>query len=152
MLGVSTLGVGLMVGGIIFSVTGGALSKKADKAYYQALEIERQVDAMLPFLEVLDKNARKYQNVLKSVQKRYKEEFEKMDSILNKKIDWKEFSKEEKQIVQNCVLLVGLLFKMCKVNLVNKGKSESDANTVNIGEIDSTLEDVETIMQKELAA
>ncbi len=152
MLGVSTLGVGLMVGGIIFNITGGALSKKADKAYYQALEIERTVDSMVPFLEILDKTARKYQTVLKSVQKRYNEEFDKMLTILDHKTNWKEFTKEEKTIVQNCVLLVKILFRMCKVNLVIKGKTETDPNTVNIREINETLSDVETVMQKELAA
>ena len=39
-LGGATLGVGLLVGGVIFNVTGSKLSDKADEAYSQAKRTE----------------------------------------------------------------------------------------------------------------
>ena len=39
-LGAATLGVGLLVGGIIFSFTGGKLSDKADEAWAQMKKAE----------------------------------------------------------------------------------------------------------------
>ena len=151
MLGVSTLGVGLMVGGIIFNITGGTLSKKADKAYYQALEIEREVDKMLPFLNILEKHAKMYKKILKKVSTVYDEQFEKMKNTLSKKQDWRKFTEEEKLNVKNCVLIVGLLYKMCKVNLVLKPQSETDINTVNVNEINGIYDDVNSMLGIECA-
>lgn len=42
-LGGATLGVGLLVGGIIFNVTGSKLSDKADEAYRQACKTEKKL-------------------------------------------------------------------------------------------------------------
>lgn len=42
------------------------------------------------------------------------------------------FSSEERIATQNAVLLVGLLYKMCQVNLVNKAKNENEINTIKI--------------------
>lgn len=44
MLGVSTAGIGLLVGGVIFNITGSKLSDKADEAYGQARQTEIKVD------------------------------------------------------------------------------------------------------------
>ena len=38
---------------------------------------------------------------------------------------------EEKQDTQNAVLLVGILYKMCKVKLVLKADQEDSLNVVN---------------------
>ena len=42
-LGGATLGVGLLVGGIIFNITGSKLSDKADEAWYQMLKAEEKI-------------------------------------------------------------------------------------------------------------
>lgn len=41
-LGATTLGVGLLVGGVIFSVTGSKLSDKADEAHSQMKKQKKQ--------------------------------------------------------------------------------------------------------------
>lgn len=152
MLGVSTLGVGLMVGGIIFSITGVTLSKKADKAFYQALEIDRQVIQLEGFLQILETRSKEYKKVLNKVNATYKSEFDRMKETVKTKKDWNSFSEDEKLNVKNCVLLVGLLYKMCKVSLVNKAKSENDINTVNVRDINDCLEVVNGVMEDKFAA
>ncbi len=43
-LGATTLGVGLLVGGIIFNITGSSLSDKADEAWAQMEKAEKTID------------------------------------------------------------------------------------------------------------
>ena len=48
------------------------------------------------------------------------------------KTDWREFSEKEKLTTENAILLVGLLYSMCKVKLVLKGQDKDELNRVNI--------------------
>jgi len=50
--------------------------------------------------------------------------------------DWMDFSQQDKLTVQNLVLLVGMLYKMCKVKLVLKDDNNVEGkNTINTKEI-----------------
>lgn len=133
-LGATTLGVGLLVGGIIFNVTGTKLSDKADEAYRQAKKTEEEVDKICKYLSKLSKYARKFKKSLSMVENSYKEHVNKLDDIINTqgKTHWSDFTDDEKQITENAVLLVGLLYKMCQVQLVLKDKDEDGQNEVNV--------------------
>lgn len=50
-LGGATLGVGVLVGGIIFNITGSSLSNKADEAMSEAREIKQKADKICAYLE-----------------------------------------------------------------------------------------------------
>ena len=65
------------------------------------------------------------------------------------KTDWNLFTKEEKIATENTVLLVGLLYKMCQVNIVEKAKNENEMNTINKTEIEKTMNNAKQI-EKEL--
>ena len=56
-----------------------------------------------------------------------------METIVNYegKTDWRDFSEKDKITTQNLVLLVGLLYKMCQVQLVLKDDDGDGQNTVN---------------------
>lgn len=153
-LGVSTAGVGIMIGGIIFNITGSSLSKKADKAYYQALEIERNVSDVITYLVSLKTHAKMFYSLLNKVNKKYEEQLKKLKEIVldNNKCKWTEYTIEEKTVVENAVLLVGLLYRMCKVNLVLKDDDGDGQNTVNTVEIEECMSTVENIMEEKFAA
>lgn len=154
MLGVSTAGVGIMIGGIIFNITGSTLSKKADKAYYQALEIERDVSDLVTYLASLKYYAKRYYSLLNKVYKQYEEQLKKLKGIVleNNKCQWAEYTVEEKTVVENSVLLVGILYRMCKVNLVLKDDDGDGKNSVNTVEIKECMGTVENIMEEKFAA
>ena len=142
-LGGATLGVGLLVGGVIFNVTGSKLSDKADEAYAQAKKTEREVEKILAYLRELCETSRTFKRNLESVTSAYKIRLEKLKNILiyNRKTDWNQFSVEEKLMTKNLVMLVGLLYRMCRIKLVLK--SENDLNTVNKTEVDKNSREVE---------
>ncbi len=161
-LGGATLGVGLLIGGIIFSVAGSSVSNKAEKAWDQMIENENKINAICDYLEKLGNIATSFDSALKKVEKVYlnylarleytiEEQFKKKSffaKLFSKKVDYKKFSEEQKTITENVVLLVGLLYEMCKVQLVEKSDVEEEINTINEEEIKSQIENSENTLQK----
>lgn len=148
MLSATTLGVGLLVGGVIFNVVGGSMSNKADEAWSQMKKAEGTIETICTYLNKLRTTANKYIDSLKKVNEKYQESFQTISNIVNvqHKVDWNEFTEEEKIDLQNTVLLVGLLYKMCKVKLVNKAENDNEINTVNTKVVNETLKESEGVM------
>lgn len=148
-LGATTLGVGLLVGGMIFSFTGSKLSDKADEAYSQMRKAEETINKACNYLIELENISVKYSNSLTKVHQKYLENFNYISYVVNKlnKLNWYEFNEDEKIATQNSVLLVGLLYKMCQVNLVNKAKNENDMNTINRSDINASITDSEQVLK-----
>jgi len=132
-LSATTLGVGLLVGGIIFNVTGSKLSDKADDAYRQAEKTEREVNEICDYLSKLESTARGFKKTLTSVEKAYQDHVRILELIVNYegKTDWNDFSSKDKCVTENTVLLVGMLYKMCQVQLVLKNDKADGQNTIN---------------------
>lgn len=136
-LGAATLGVGLLVGGAIFGATGDKLSSQADEAYYQMKRAEGTINTACTYLSELENYAYKYFISLKIAYSKYETCFKKLRKTVNElnKTNWEDFTEKEKENVQNTVLLVGLLYKMCQVKLVCKVESGEQINRVNCSEI-----------------
>lgn len=151
-LGGATLGVGLLVGGIIFNVTGAKLSDKADAAYSQAKKIDAQVNKVTWYLRQLKDAANGYQATLAKVEEQYRKRLKTLDFIISfsEKTNWDDFSEKEQKMTENLVLLVGLLYKMCQVKLVLQAEKEDELNTVNKEEMDETVRNAENILANEL--
>lgn len=148
-LGATTLGVGLLVGGVIFNVTGSRLSDKADEAWAQMEKAEKTIDTACTYLNDLKSVATKYTASVTKARDKYKEIFAYVSCAVNilKKTDWNDFSEEERVATQNSVLLVSLLYKMCQVSLVNKAKNDNDINSVNHRAIDESIKNAEAVMK-----
>lgn len=140
-LGGATLGVGFLVGGIVFNITGSKLSDKADKAWEQMKDTENKVNEACSFLTQLSNISTNYYNSLSRVKKVY---YEKLD-FLKKLVDngndnWTLYSDDEIHSLENLILLVQLLYKMCEVKIIiNNGKginsNEVNANIIKSNEI-----------------
>lgn len=147
-LGATTLGVGLLVGGIIFNFTGGKLSDKADEAWSQVERAEEQVDTICNYLLDLRKISNRYYEMLSKVNSIYVKHLNTLISIVDMlgHTEWDEFSKNEKQITENTVLLVGLLYNMCNVKIVLKSENEDDMNTINTVEIEKSIDQANSVL------
>lgn len=147
-LGATTLGVGLLVGGMIFNFVGGKLSDKADEAYSQMTTAEDTINKACNYLTELETISVKYTDSLTKAHQKYLEIFNYISYVVNKlnKVDWNEFNEYEKIATQNSTLLVALLYKMCQVSLVNKAKNENDMNTVNRSAIDLSIKNSEEVI------
>ena len=137
----ATLGVGLLIGGLVFSATGSNMSDKANKAYSQMLENEKEINKICKYLESLKTEADNYYKDLNKANEVYKEQFRLMQFVveINKGtdglVDWRTLRQDEKKIITNVTLLVGLLYHMCKVKLVKTNDQENEMNTINTAEI-----------------
>ena len=149
-LGATTLGIGLLVGGVIFNFTGCKLSDKADEAYRQMKEAEKKINTACKYLTDLKKTAQKYYTTLEAVNKKYSDTFAYVSYVVNvlNKTDWFEFSENEKTATENTVLLVGLLYKMCQVSLVNKAENDEEMNTINKQQVDDSINSAETVLNQ----
>ncbi len=142
-LGATTAGVGLLIGGIIFNITGKKLSDKADEAYSQACKTESEIDKICWYLFKLEDCASSFKKSLTCVESEYDKRLKVLENVIEHegKTDWNDFSDEDKLVTENLVLLVGMLHKMCKVKLVLKDSKENGQNTVNVkGVLDVRIE------------
>lgn len=148
-LGATTLGVGLLVGGVIFNITGCKLSDKADEAYNQMKKAEDTINRACIYLSELEKTAIEFTHTLTVVREKYLQNFNVISDVINKmnKVDWNDFTAQEKMATENTVLLVGLLYKMCQVNLVIKSEKEGDMNTVNTYAVNKAIKDSEQVLE-----
>lgn len=75
---------------------------------------------MFLFKKELHSAAEKFNNSLKIVELNYKDHMNNLENIvmINNKTDWEYFTQDEKIITENTVLLVALLYRMCKVKMV----------------------------------
>lgn len=147
-LGGATAGVGILVGGIIFNITGSKLANKADEAWEQMQKAENTINMLCQYLKDLRQTAEGYKTTLKKAQNYYNQSFATTYYTVNMlgKTDWNLFEPHEKTALKNSVLLVGLLFHMCKVSLVNMRKGES--NEINHKEISASLTQANQLFQK----
>lgn len=136
-LGAASLGVGLLVGGAIFKHTGANLSNKADEAWDQMKKAEAEIDKSCSYMEKLSEAASAYRKSLNAVDRIYAPHLNSLQNIVNvrHKTDWNQFTYSEQLCTENTVLLVGLLYAMCKVKLVQEAASKNTMHKVNAGTI-----------------
>lgn len=148
-LGATTLGVGLLVGGVIFSCTGSKLSSKADKAWEQMISNEQKINKVCSYLFDLQKTADRYNSTLLRMRSLYIKQLNKMRNIIDsyneKHVNWQNLSLEEQLVIENMVLIVGVLYNMCKVQLVQKSCC-SNQNIINKTEINKAEKDANDLI------
>lgn len=139
-LGAATLGVGLLVGGAIFSLTSSSISGKAEKAMDEMRENELKINEIYHYLLDLKDVAVNYNTTLLNLQELYIMQLKKMRKIIyssfEKFVNWEDLSREDQLIVENTVLIVGALYNMCKVQLVRESTS-SNRNEINREDIEA---------------
>ena len=147
-LGATTLGVGLLVGGVIFSITGGNLSEKADEAWSQMKSAEEKINTICNYLIELRLTANRYYETLVKVNEIYRKHLNALNSIVTmfNHHDWNTFNEDERQLTENTVLLVGLLYNMCKIEIVVKGENETDTNKINKTAVETSIYNANIIL------
>ena len=140
-LNVTTFAVGLLIGGIIFSVAGSKISDKVEEAWDQ-VEIETaSVEKICIYIKELSVSGKRYFDVISNVRDIYTSQLRQLRYTVNvlEKTNYKSFTNEETLIIQNTILLVQLLHEMCRVKLVLQNETEEDINTVNHTDIEENI-------------
>lgn len=148
-LGAATLGVGLLIGGVIFGITGCKISSDAKKAQKEIEKETQQTEEICNYLLDLQGTANRYGRKLDEVDSMYHEHMEKLKwmVVMQGRADWDWYTEPEKQLVNNTALLVKLLYDMCKVELVQKSEEEDAMNTINTTGLKEQYQKVEQVTE-----
>ena len=80
---------------------------------------------------------------ISAVYAQYEKHLAKMKKVLAKKSLWSNMSEKEQAIIENTILLVGMLYKLCKIELIVNEKKTEKINTEEVksvgAEVDATL-------------
>lgn len=147
-LGATTLGAGLLVGGIIFNFVGGKMADQANEARKQMIKAEDTINIICRYLADLRAISVKYYETLSRTNFIYQKHLNRLKYMVTdlEHTDWNTFTPEEKKITENAVLLVGLLYHMCKVEIVLKGKSDEEINIINKPEVENAINNANAII------
>ena len=147
-LGMTTMGIGLLIGGIIFEVSGSKVSEKADTAVAKMQDSKKEIDKINSYLILLNDTATTFKKTLSALRRKYHSYYLKLKKLveLEGKTDWNEYTEDEKLVVENTVLLVGMLYKMCQVKLVLKNDDPKELNTVNTMEVLSVTGEMRNVL------
>lgn len=143
-----------IAGGIVSGLINYKLSKKAsdqaNEIWDQMLEAERQIDIICDYLDQLYQVISQFDQTFSQVNSLYQSYIEQLKYIVNirDKVDWNTFTKREKLTVENTVLLVALLFDMCKVQLVSQAKDKNSLNIINETDVTHSIEKATTVIAK----
>lgn len=145
----ATLGVGLLAAGFVVGAAGKKLSNDADEAYRQAKKTEEEVEKIVEYLQKLCEIGVKYRHMLENVNDEYEDRLDELEYLVNRRgiVDWNDFSYEQQIMIENLVLLVGLLYKMCQVQLVLK-ENEEEMGQVNEGEVRKMIRSAECALEE----
>ena len=127
-LGGATLGVGLLVGGLVYAYQGDKLLKQARDTEREADRAIEQLEKACSFLLDLGATANIYYITLDKVKNIYQSNFKQLEEIAQQReYDCAFFTDDEVLVYQNTVDLVSLLFHMCNVQLMLKNSEDEKA-------------------------
>ena len=149
-LGIAAFGLDPLVltSGIVFSSAalcfkGISLSKKAIKNKRQALELFWQVENIVDYHTRLHDAAWKLESSMIDTYFLYLDYYRNLETRITDGKAWETYTNEDKQKIKNMILLVGLLNKICQVNLVYKPLFEGDLEIVNTDDVEQLVAQAE---------
>lgn len=83
----------------------------------------------------LRKAADSYRSSVTAVYRKYMECLKRVDMTLQTKTSWKEFTRSERQNTENTIRLAGMLYDMCKTNVVVRPNGSEKLETINTSEL-----------------
>ena len=143
-LNLVALGPGLLIGGIGLLVAGGHIKKKAIENNKQAKQLAKDVDAIVKQYDELAAAAALLEKHISAVYAQYDRHLARMKKILSKKTRWNDMTDKEHTAIENTMLLVGMLFKLCKIELIVK---EKNTETINADEVETIGAEVDAALK-----
>lgn len=112
------------------------------------LEKEKeQARQICSYMQRLQRVANRYWRSIDKVEAIYRkhlQEFTKMVDVEHH-TDWNSLTTREKRLVENTVLLVNLLHKMCNVKLVEKTEETDGLNTIDTAGVENMIRQADSV-------
>lgn len=148
-LSAASAGAAVLVGGIVINFASRKISGDAEKLYDEVKEEERNVSEVCSLLDAISSSAERYHQALSAVVSKYEKYLTTLETLTEDRsaIDWSVLSKREQLLFKNLVMLVGLLYKMCQVNLVIDDDGDGITDRVNKAGIDEMISTSQNTIQ-----
>ena len=145
-LGIASAGVAILVGGIIFTLNGNKLSNKVHEAWKQVEQEEKEINKICAYLEKLHNAEAMLSVSLDAVNRKYRLHMKMLEKLVvtQGRTEWDTYTTAEKRLTENTVLL---LYRMCKVQLVQKVEGEDQINQVNEEAVKKTVNDATAVLR-----
>ena len=140
-------GVGILVFGLVMNRKGTKMVEEADEAWDKMLENEMLSRKLCNFLNELRKIAARFHQSLCAVALQYRLHLDFLEKLVKDgRLNYNEYTDEEKIKIKNSVLLVQVLYSMCDTKLVLLRKETNVVNRqVILNKIDLSKEVLEKI-------
>lgn len=147
-LGTATAGAAVLVAGVIMNFVGCKLSDDANELANQVDEEEQEVGRVCELLERIKDASTTYRTSLEKAEDVYRSSLSASKRIVldEGKKDWSQFTEREKLVFQNTVLLVGLLFKMCSINVVRDEDGDGSIDSANTEALDEMKDEAAQLL------
>ena len=142
-LSASSVGIGLLAGGMLMEFTAKKLSDSADVAMQEANRTEMLVRDFVKFFKELTDAIDRYGNNMHKIANKYFKQLSMLLNIVEDKKDcrWSNFTYEEKRSIEITTLYVTILYNMCKLPITKK--NNCGLNMINKAAIKNMMDDVE---------
>lgn len=153
-LGASSLGVALIIGAVVFSIMGAKAQQNADEVVDQVLSMEKKIGETANYLKELTETAETFNQTLVTLTDLYHQQFKLFMELVDRNNHWDTYTEQEMLLVENMVLIVGVIFAMCNVQLVLKSESSKskqedyDLNTINKQEAQTAEQQGKEVLAK----
>lgn len=149
----AVMGTGAVVGGILGSgfvlcAMGINMIDRACEKIKQAEQIREDVNRIIEFYGKLSDASDSYRKDLEKVQTKFTKYLNKVTRILERKVNWEDFSNAEKRHVENAVMLAQLLCYMCSINLVLEPSKDEPLEQVNEIAIKDAMAHADSVMSQ----
>lgn len=133
------------MGSSVLSVLGKKKEKQIDELNVEIKKITKKVDKIVPMLEDIKRATNSMYNSMILVAQVYQSEFEIVKSAVSRTDNYNDFSTEERIALKNSIMLIGLLFQMCKVQLLEKRNVRADKVVINQEAVVLSEETIEVV-------
>ncbi|MCL2015407.1 MAG: hypothetical protein FWG68_04075 [Defluviitaleaceae bacterium] len=123
-------------------------TEKPEDALDKIKEANDTINKVCKYLETLCVVAENYLAVLAEVQEKYQKCFESLKKSIDRETDFAKFAVSDQANAENTVYLVGMLRKMCKVQLVLESQKADEPNIINQKEIDAATNLAKQLLRK----
>lgn len=126
-------GAGILIGGAAFAVMGNKVNKKAEEILNQVIDNESEISKSIKIHEDIVTTSIQLRKALTSIyNQNYVPNVVRLKKLVATNDNWNTYSKEEKLLVENNVLIVSVLHKLANSALYKVTGKDEDGNVTDI--------------------
>lgn len=146
-LGTTTPGIGMLIGGIVYAFAEHRFSAKMEQTRVELKMEKEQAERIRDYMQNLQRTANRYGRCMEAVEAVYDKHLQAFVQMVNirHRTEWDSFTAREKMLVENTVLLVNLLHKMCNVKLAEKAEEPDGLNVIDTDGVENMIQQADAV-------